>query len=758
MKRLADMFRKEEGVSLPRALKSYEQADFVVQQSARFIYYLSIILIFTMFFLIASTTYLQILNPVYGGPFLPILIPLSSVLLVFICCYIILIKGYYHFAANLMVISSLISVWIVIINDKSLGVGRLDTIAYIFSALTMVPFLVGDKKYLILVYSFVNVIMMLVFMFVFKNQFQIEEAQFRDFLIDITTSLVFIGIVGFYIHSINRKAISRAERDIRERMKAEEALKKSEKKYRDTVELLPQTIFEADTEGVLTYLNKSGLSFFGLTEDDLKKGLLIRSIIREKEYLEANIEKLKSGSSTYGNLYSSERNDGSIAYMQIYSAPLIEEECIKGIRGVIVDISNQVKAQETINQSQELFQTLIESAPSVITLSDLDGRYLMVNKAFCVETGISPEMALGRKPEEIGVILNKEKYNEVVATLLNNGHVENIETIIVNRDGRKLDVNYSCNIVYINNQKALLSSFLNITDRKNSERELEKYRNQLEIRVQERTEELASANEELSAINDDLFLQRQELEKTLEELKNTQQQLVQTEKMASLGVLTAGIAHEINNPLNFIHNGLAVIENHILEQHPEDKLILADVFDAVKTGISRTSNIVKSLNSYSRNDSLPYTNCIIQDIIEDCLTMLYNQYKGRIKIIKNYFQLQTYVHANEGKMHQVFLNLLANAIQAIEGQGIIEITIITEVSNLIVSITDSGCGIKSEDLIKIFDPFYTTKDPGKGTGLGLSITQNIIQEHFGTIRCVSKINEGSSFIVSLPLKTKNEWS
>lgn len=758
MKRLTDLTGKEEGISLPKALKGYEQADFVVQQSARFIYYLSIALIFTMFFLIASTTYLQIANPVYRGPFLPILIPLTTVLFIFVCCYFILIKGYYHFAANLMVFSSMITVWTVMVNDESLGLGRLDTIAYIFSVLTMVPFLVGDKKYLILVYSFLNVIMLFVFMFVFKNQFQVTEAQFRDYIIDITTALVFIGIVGFYVHSINRKAISRAERGIKERMKAEEALKQSEKKYRDTVEFLPQAIYEASTDGVLTYLNKSGLNLFDLKEDDLKNGLKVNALIREKDYLDVNFKKLKSGMTTYGNLYSFVQVDGSIVYMQVYSSPIIEEGVVKGIRGVIVDISDQVKAQETINQSQELFQTLIESAPSVITLSDLEGRYLMVNKAFCIETGISPEMALGRKPEELGIILNKDRFNEVVVDLLNNGHVENVETSIVNRDGRKLDVNYSCNIVHVNNQKALLSSFLNITDRKNSERELEIYRNQLEIKVQERTEELASANEELSAINDDLFLQRQELEKTLEELKNAQQQLVQTEKMASLGVLTAGIAHEINNPLNFIHNGLAVIENHIIEKHPEDKPLLAEVFDAIKTGISRTSNIVKSLNSFSRNDSLPYTNCVIQDILEDCLTMLYSQYKGRIKVIKNYYQLKTYVLANEGKMHQVFLNLLANAIQSIEDHGTIEITVSNGDSKINVIITDSGCGIQAEDISRIFDPFYTTKDPGKGTGLGLSITQNIIHEHMGTIRCVSKVNEGTSFIVSLPINTKNEWS
>ena len=250
----------------------------------------------------------------------------------------------------------------------------------------------------------------------------------------------------------------------------------------------------------------------------------------------------------------------------------------------------------------------------------------------------------------------------------------------------------------------------------------------------------------------ELINSNEKLISKIEELKITQQQLIQTEKMASLGTLAAGIAHEINNPLNFIQGGVLFIENYMKENFPGRFEEIRPVIEGINTGVSRATIIVKSLNQYNRSETLPFSTCNLHDIIDGCLIMLHNQIKYKIEVQKQYTEKQYTFEGNEGKLYQAFLNILSNASQAIDDKG--KISIITEIldEEIRISITDNGNGISKENLKKVFDPFYTTKDPGKGTGLGLSITYNIIKEHNGTIDIESQIGEGTTVILKLPIK------
>lgn len=247
-----------------------------------------------------------------------------------------------------------------------------------------------------------------------------------------------------------------------------------------------------------------------------------------------------------------------------------------------------------------------------------------------------------------------------------------------------------------------------------------------------------------------LLKQNLELETTISDLKNSQEMLVKSEKMASLGILTAGVAHEINNPLNFIASGVAAIEMVLKDKYVSDLPDVQPCVDAINTGIQRVSHIVRSLNKYSRSETLPYTKCNMQEVIDDCLLMVKIQYENRIEIIKNYSAEGIYVNANEGQIHQVILNLLVNAIHAIPKDGVIKIKAAEKNGEAHITISDTGTGIPEEILKHIFDPFFTTKEPGQGTGLGLSICQNIMKEHNGTISCTSEINIGTHFVLTLP--------
>ena len=303
----------------------------------------------------------------------------------------------------------------------------------------------------------------------------------------------------------------------------------------------------------------------------------------------------------------------------------------------------------------------------------------------------------------------------------------------------------------INNQIVLQTVTRDITERKSIEQELENYRNHLEKIVKERTEELDNTVEELRVANEQLISQKEELQSAIQTLNRAQDQLIQSEKMASLGVLSAGIAHEINNPLNFIHGGITGIENYINADIPEHKDALIPLINAINIGVKRASDIVTSLTHYSRHDDRPRTKCDMHAIIENCLIMLQSQLRNKIDIRKKFTSKPYILLGNEGKLHQAILNLIVNAEHSIDGKGTINIE--TEVTESLFQLTigDTGSGIDPENIQKIFDPFFTTKPPGKGTGLGLSITYSIINEHQGTINFISQKKRGTKAIIQLPL-------
>jgi signal transduction histidine kinase/Flp pilus assembly protein TadD len=248
------------------------------------------------------------------------------------------------------------------------------------------------------------------------------------------------------------------------------------------------------------------------------------------------------------------------------------------------------------------------------------------------------------------------------------------------------------------------------------------------------------------------MLTNKELVKNNEELKRTQNLLIKSEKMASLGVLSAGIGHEINNPLNFIQNGLLGLENEIKQQYNEVNQELQQYFDIINEGVVRVSNIVKSLGHFSRVGVNMDETCNMHDIIENCLVILNNKLKFKVELVKHYNAVPPTVQGNGGKLHQVFVNIISNAEQSIEKKGTITITTKVESGQMLISIEDTGTGIPQEYIQKISDPFFTTKEPGKGTGLGLFISYSIVNEHNGEINVTSGPEGGTRFNIVLPLK------
>lgn len=301
----------------------------------------------------------------------------------------------------------------------------------------------------------------------------------------------------------------------------------------------------------------------------------------------------------------------------------------------------------------------------------------------------------------------------------------------------------------------LVGANQDITERKLAEEELKSHRDNLEQLVKEKTIELDASIEELRSINEELKnknriinQQNEELIATLQNLKETQSKLIQAEKMASLGILTSGVAHEINNPLNYIMGSYLALEKYLREQDSIDQDYTTKILSSLKIGLDKATIIVQGLNQFSRDIKAKDEDCNINEILDNCLMMINNQITHRIKVAKNYSNKKLLLKGNIGQLHQAFLNIFTNTVHAIKDKG--EIKIITKESNnkIIIEIIDNGIGISKANLPKVTDPFFTTKEPGKGTGLGLSISYTIFNEHKGSIEFESEINKGTKVKVS----------
>ncbi|MHB9103385.1 MAG: ATP-binding protein [Sulfuricella sp.] len=295
------------------------------------------------------------------------------------------------------------------------------------------------------------------------------------------------------------------------------------------------------------------------------------------------------------------------------------------------------------------------------------------------------------------------------------------------------------------------------------------------ICVEQRTAALTASNAELQALN--------------QELEETHIHLLQSEKMASIGQLAAGVAHEINNPIGYVYSNLGTLEKHVqdllsmVEAYEQAEEAIADaevrarlqanrikldvnylkedlreLMGESKDGITRVKNIVQNLKDFSHVDvSDEWQQADLHAGLNSTLNIVNNETKYKAEVIKEYGDIPE-VECLPSQLNQVFMNLLVNASHAIEEHGTITIRTGKEGNEVWVEVADTGKGIVSEHLQKIFDPFFTTKPIGKGTGLGLSLSYGIIQKHHGRIEVKSVVGKGTSFKVWLPMQhTEDKW-
>jgi two-component system NtrC family sensor kinase len=469
--------------------------------------------------------------------------------------------------------------------------------------------------------------------------------------------------------------------------------------------------------------------------------------------------------------------DGRLLWLLTHATPQREPDGSTLWHGYIQDISDRKQVEEHLrNSSKNLSEIKFAlDQVAIVAITDERGIINYASDNFCKISKYSREELIGQNHRLINSGYHPQEFFRHLWRTISRGKIWQGEIKNRAKDGTYYWVDTTILPLLDENGKPsqYLSIRLDISKRKRQEQALR----QSEIQLRQQTEEL---------------------EITLKKLQKTQIQLIQAEKMSSLGQLVAGIAHEINNPVNFIYGNLKHATDYVnslkelislyQKHYPSPPQAISEwaeeieleelvkdfykLIQSMRTGATRLHEIVKSLRIFSRLDESDLKATDLHENIESTLVLLQNRLNGRagkpeIHLSKNYGNLPL-IECYGGLLNQVFMNLFINAIEAIEqkreglkpGEQVNDrgkITITTSISSenwVLLSIEDNGCGMSPEVQAKIFNPFFTNKPIGKGMGMGLATSYQIITEnHQGSLQCFSTLGEGTEFVITFPLQS-----
>jgi PAS domain S-box-containing protein len=522
--------------------------------------------------------------------------------------------------------------------------------------------------------------------------------------------------------------------NITERKKAEMKLHESEEKYRRQFDEALDAIFIGEAEtGILIDCNYAALELIAR-----KKSELIgkhQKILHPPEEIEGEFSrtfkkhlKEKEGESLDAKVITKE---GIIKDVSI-KANMFEVSGKKYLQGIFRDITDRKQAERELQESENKLRLITENAVDYIFIKDINRRYKFVNKAMEALLGLRSEEILGKTPDEIygpeqGQIIKEvddrtfygEIVNETKSLVIGDKEIffNTLQTPLTIEDGNVTSI---MGIVRDVSKLKRAES-----DLKEAKKAIEKWNMELEERVKEKTEEL----------------------------RKSEVQLIQSEKLSSIGQLAAGIAHELNSPLT----GLISMTRNYRDKAEKDSEEYRH-FSLMYKACEYMASIVNDISTFSSKSKGDHVECNLTEIIESSLRLVTNELKLKnIQLNKEYADELPAVKGNKNELQQVVLNMITNALDAMnEGGNYIIKTDISEDNNKVKMLfIDDGIGIAEKNLNIIFDPFFTTKRQGEGTGLGLSVSYGIIKNHNGEITVESELGKGANFTVILPAFESN---
>jgi PAS domain S-box-containing protein len=483
--------------------------------------------------------------------------------------------------------------------------------------------------------------------------------------------------------------------DITERKKAEEAMRESRARFRELSMLLPQSVWETDENGMVTYTNEATMRLFGYTRQDTVPLHYLQNMIPEdRDRAAENTQRLLQGENLGGIEYTGLRKDGSTFPEMIYASAIIRNGKRVGLRGITVDITEQKKSEKRLEQAAREWRVTFDSLTDVVAIVDVDYKIMRVNMAYANALKMEPQQLLGKKCYEL---LNRDCPHTDCP------HQQTLKT------GKPARAEYF---------EPFLGTYIEVS-----------------------TSPMYNENGDVKGTV--------HITRDISERKQMEQQLMLTDRLASVGELASGVAHELNNPLT------SVIGFSQLLMEGEIPTAIKEDLGLINSEAQRAASIVKNLLTFARKHAAVKQPTKINNLIEDVLKLrAYEQKVNNIEVIKNLASDIPEIMLDYFQVQQVFLNIIINAeffMTEAHRRGLLTITT-EKIGRMVrVSFVDDGPGIPQENLNRIFDPFFTTKEVGKGTGLGLSICHGIITEHSGTIHAESPGGKGAAFIIELPL-------
>lgn len=426
-------------------------------------------------------------------------------------------------------------------------------------------------------------------------------------------------------------------------------------------------------------------------------------------------------------------------------------------------IEERDQAIKALAASEEKFNKAFRYCSDVIGVVRLkDKQYIEVNEAFSRIFGYKREEIIGHCSSKLNLWQDEEKHLKVYEVLDDRGLIRNQEVNLHTKDGEIRVGLFSTEIIEIGGVPCIIYVWTDITERKQAEKALQRAHYELENKVDERTKQLQET----------LI----ELEKQHANLKATQSKLVHSEKMASLGTLVAGVAHEINNPINYTYLSSKVLDKDLVNlkkelmyllDETEDEVMkffeeyfkkFSDSINNILDGSNQVKTIVQDLRLFSRLDEAEKKEISISEALETTIRLVKTQYAKHIEFTAN-FHTEGKIECYPSQLNQVFLNIIINSCQAIikkqkdlkdQTRGLVKISLLDKSDGILIVFYDNGCGMTEEVKSKIFEPFFTTKPIGQGTGLGMSISYGIIEKHNGTIDVESKKGKGTIITIFIP--------
>lgn len=491
-------------------------------------------------------------------------------------------------------------------------------------------------------------------------------------------------------------------RDITERKRAEEALRESQERFCQLAENIQEVFWMTDPHKTqMLYVSRGYEEIWGRTRESLYASprSWLEAIHPDDlpKVLESALTKQVDGD--YDEVYRIVRPDGEIRWIQDQAFPIRDESgTVYRIAGIAADITAHKQAQEALRSAYDKIETILASLPGAILIVDESRQVVYANPLALTYFGNEPAAIVGRSLCSI-VPLNPAHWVRMVEALR-------------------------------------AAPVLDASQPQESEFEVQKrvYRYRL-FPVTSRS----SGSHQTGLIIWDVT-----------EQKHLQERLIQTEKLASLGTLVSGVAHEINNPVQ----GIMGMAELLLEE--EDRQKVKEYVRDIAASSAHIATIVRDFASYARASARDeMTTIALGERMTEALKMVHRcpQF-GHVKVVTAFQPVPT-ILARRTEIDQIFVNLINNAVQAMEGNGRLTLAICADGGTVAATVTDTGCGIPKGLLSQIFDPFFTTKDPGKGTGLGLSVVHKLVTKYGGTINVDSEEGTGTTFTVRFPFEASS---